>query len=118
MEAAEKGRRFALGVVSAVVGRLILWLVLEGRGERLLLRRKFAEAASVSAFEFLAADGVDGVSLIFGIDEAGAIVDVFDLVDVVDFGCFSVVFKSAFFIKVMVGCFCCILGRQVGAFGK
>ena len=116
MEAAEKGRRFALGVVSAVVRRLIFWLVLEGRGESLLLRRKFAEAASVSAFEFLAADGVDGVSLIFGIDEAGAIVDVVDLVDVVDFSCFSVVFESAFFIEVMVGCFCCIFGGQIGAF--
>ena len=118
MEAAEKGRRFALGVVSAVVGRLILWLVLEGRGESLLLRRKFAEAASVSAFKFVAADGVDGVSFVFGIDEAGAIIDVVDLVDVVDFGCVCVVFKSAFFIKVMVGCFCCILGRQIGAFGE
>ena len=75
-----------------------------------MLRREFSESASVPAFKSLTADSVDGVRLVFGIDEPGAIVDLVDFVDVVDTGCVDVVFQSAIFIEVMVGCFRCFGG--------
>ena len=57
-----KRRRFSFGVVATVVLSLIAWLIGERGSERFLLRRVFAEAASVvSAFEFVATDGIDGV---------------------------------------------------------
>ena len=98
-------RRFAFGVVAAVVWSLIAWFVVERGSKGFLLRREFAEAASVgSAFESVATDGVDGVCFVFGVDETRAIIYV------VDFRCFDVVFGSAVLVEVMVGrlrCFLC-----------
>ena len=116
MESAELwGKRFPF-VVSALIRCLIAWLVLEGRGERFLLRRegwgkwfllrrKFSLAASIEfAFESVVSDCVDGVCFVFGVNKAGAVVNV------VDFWRFNVVFETTVLIKVVIGRFCCFLG--------
>ena len=85
MEAAELLLRlwFAFCVVSAVVGRLSAWFVREGGSEGFLLRSEFSlsKIAVEFAFELVLSDGVDGIRLVFGVDEAGAIVDVANVVN-------------------------------------
>ena len=59
------------------------------------------------SFELVLTDGVDGIRLVFGIDETGAIVDV---AYVVNSWSLDFVSEAAVLVKMMVCCFCCIGG--------
>ena len=107
MEAAELRLRewFAFCVVAVVVGRWSARFVGEGGSEGLLLRSEFSLIVAVEfAFELVLSDGIDGIRFVFGVDEAGAVVNV------VDFWRFNVVFETTVLIKVVIGRFCYFLG--------
>ena len=66
-----------------------------------------SEVAVKFAFELVLPDGVDGIRLVFGVDEAGAIVAV---AYVVNSWSFDFVFEASVLVEMMVCCFCCIGG--------